>query len=83
MTEFEYDCRNRLIRTGDTYYEYDAENIRTATETPEYREEYVTNSVVQLSSVLVIERTYKNETRTETEEYVYGNGLIYEESSEV
>ena len=58
MTEFDYDCRNRLIRAGDTYYEYDAENIRTAVDTPEYREEYVTDSVSELSRVLVITREY-------------------------
>ena len=83
MTEFEYDCRNRLVRAGDTYYEYDAENVRTATETPEYREEYITESVSQFSRVLVITREYKTEDKTDTEKYYYGNGLIYEKSSEV
>ena len=82
MTEFEYDCRNRLIRAGDTYYEYDAENIRTAVDTPEYREEYVTDSVSELSRVLVITREYKTGNKTDTEKYYYGNGLIYENSSE-
>ena len=83
MTEMEYDCRNRLIRAGDVTYTYDAENIRIATEAPDYVEEYVTDSVGQLSQILVIERIYKNETKTESEEYVYGNGLIYEKSSEL
>ncbi|MBO5388403.1 MAG: hypothetical protein J6A59_09720, partial [Lachnospiraceae bacterium] len=92
MVTFTYDCRNRLISAGDTTYEYDAENIRTAVETPEYREEYVTDSVGELSRVLVITREYKtsaNEENSstdnyvETENYYYGNGLIYEKSSEV
>jgi len=30
MTDFTYDCRNRLIQAGDTKYEYDAENNRIA-----------------------------------------------------
>ena len=83
MTEFEYDCRNRLIRAGDTTYEYDAENVRSAVETPDYREEYVTDSVSELTRVLVITREYKTENKTDTEKYYYGNGLIYENSSEV
>ena len=83
MTEFEYDCRNRLIHAGDTAYEYDAENVRTAVETPEYREEYVTDSVSELSRVLVITREYKTENKTDTEKYYYGNGLIYEKNNDV
>ena len=83
MVTFTYDCRNRLTSAGNTTYEYDAENVRTATETPEYREEYITDSVSELSRVLVITREYKTKNKTETEQYYYGNGLIYEKSSEV
>lgn len=83
MVEFEYDCRNRLIRAGDTTYQYDAGNNRTVTDTPLYREEYVTDTVSDLSKVLVIERTYKTDSKYEIETYYYGNGLIYENSSEV
>ncbi|MBP3620458.1 MAG: hypothetical protein J6J16_01710, partial [Lachnospiraceae bacterium] len=60
MVTFTYDCRNRLVRAGDTTYEYDAEDVRIAVETSEYREEYVTDSVTTLSRVLEVERVYKN-----------------------
>ena len=90
MVSYEYDCRNRLIRAGDTEYTYDAENIRTATITPEYTEEYITDSVSALSRVLEIDRTYQggyiqdNEDNagksTEHEIYYYGNGLVYEKT---
>jgi len=30
MTDFTYDCRNRLVQAGNTKYEYDAENNRIA-----------------------------------------------------
>ena len=90
MVDFEYDCRNRLIRAGDTEYTYDAENIRTAAITPKYTEEYITDSVSALSRVLEIDRTYQggyiqdNEDNagksTEHEIYYYGNGLVYEKT---
>ncbi len=83
MVTFTYDCRNRLTSAGDTIYEYDAENIRTATETPEYREEYVTDTVGDLSRVLVIIRENKTNDKTDVETYYYGNGLIYEKSNDV
>ena len=90
MVHYEYDCRNRLIRAGDTEYTYDAENIRTATITPEYKEEYITDSSGALSRVLEIDRTYQGDyllnneddtgKKTEHEIYYYGNGLAYEKS---
>lgn len=78
MVEFEYDCRNRLIRAGDTLYEYDAENNRIAVETPEYREEYVIDSSQELTRILEIERTYKKDSDREAERdtLYYGNGLL-------
>ena len=83
MVEFEYDCRNRLIRAGDTLYEYDAENNRIAVETPEYREEYVIDSSQELTRILEIERTYKKDSDREAERdtLYYGNGLVYEKNS--
>ncbi len=90
MVHYEYDCRNRLIRAGDTEYTYDAENIRTATITPEYTEEYITDSVSALSRVLEIDRVYQDKyvqenkyndgNYSEHELYYYGNGLAYEKS---
>ena len=54
MTEFTYDCRNRLIKAGDTTYEYDAENTRIAIQTKEKREEYVVDKNTTYSQVLSI-----------------------------
>ena len=75
MVKYEYDCRNRLIRAGDTEYTYDAENI---------------DSSGALSRVLEIDRTYQGDyllnnednsgKNTEHEIYYYGNGLAYEKS---
>ncbi len=52
MEEFVYDCRNRLIKAGDTSYEYDAENNRTAVTTGTKRTEYMVNRQPELSQVL-------------------------------
>ena len=41
-----YDCRNRLIRTGDTTYEYDAENNRTAVTTDDSGQYYMRTTVL-------------------------------------
>ena len=41
-----YDCRNRLIRTGDTTYEYDAENNRTAVTTDDSGLYYMRTTVL-------------------------------------
>ena len=89
MTELEYDCRNRLIKAGDITYEYDAEGNRIATNTPEYREEYVYDTVSNLPQVLVIKR-YDVNSNAEEKEYkdevssniicYYGNGLLYEDN---
>ena len=91
MTELEYDCRNRLIKAGDITYEYDAEGNRIATNTPEYREEYVYDTVSNLLQVLVIKRyDVKDDVSTSEEKYkeevsntiicYYGNGLLYEDN---
>ena len=57
MTNFIYDCRNRLVQAGTTKYEYDAENHRTAIiknagTTEETRTEFVVDSVPELSQML-------------------------------
>ena len=85
MTKLEYDCRNRLIKAGEITYEYDPENNRIATNTRQYREEYVNNASASLVQVLEINR-YKTEddindngTKAyETTVCYYGNGLEYE-----
>ena len=52
MTTFVYDCRNRLIKAGDTSYTYDAENNRIGVETSEKKIEYTINTQPELSQVL-------------------------------
>ena len=93
MTKLEYDCRNRLIKAGDITYEYDAEGNRIATNTSEYREEYIYDTVSNLPQVLVInrydikddvnsnaeEKAYKGEVSSNIICY-YGNGLLYEDN---
>lgn len=76
---------------GDITYEYDAEGNRIATNTPEYREEYVYDTVSNLLQVLVIKRyDVKDDVSTSEEKYkeevsntiicYYGNGLLYEDN---
>jgi RHS repeat-associated protein len=87
MTEFEYDCRNRLIRAGSTTYEYDAENHRTAVNETSRRMEYMVDPNSMFSQILdstVYEATGDGQysaTGSGTL-YVYGLGLIGEESAE-
>ena len=90
MVKFTYDCRNRLIKAGDTEYTYDAENIRTSTKTPYYTEKYITDSSGTLSRVLEVDRVYNNKQvgynkdnsgkNFDHEVYYYGNGLLYQKS---
>jgi len=84
MTEFSYDCRNRLISAGGETYRYDAENVRISVETEEYTETYVTDRVYPLSRTLEIEKNYKNNTTGKeskpsvTTTCYYGTGLVYD-----
>lgn len=83
MTEFEYDCRNRLIRAGDIRYTYDADGVRISAETDEYIEYYVVDRVSDFSQILQIERVYKDNKDDSSDKvvnYYYGLGLIYEDS---
>ena len=87
MTEFTYDCRNRLIKAGDTTYEYDAENTRIAIQTKEKREEYVVDKNTTYSQVLSITTYEKNLFGQFTKEkdstiYTYGIGLISQERTQ-
>ena len=78
MEEFVYDCRNRLIKAGDTSYEYDAENNRTAVIIGTKRTEYVVNSQPELSQILQSRIT--DGEREETTYYFYGKGLLSQEN---
>lgn len=79
MTKFEFDCRNRLVKAGDTSYTYDAENNRIAVTAGTKRTEYVINTQPELSQVL--QGTVTNGGRVETTYYFYGKGLIAQENS--
>ena len=89
MTEFEYDSKNRLIRAGDVRYTYDADGVRISAETDTYIEYYVIDRVNGISQILQIERFYKakgdknqSDSSDRTVNYYYGNGLVYEDSTE-
>jgi hypothetical protein len=71
LTNFVFDSRNRLIKTDETVYHYDAENQRIGIN----QIQYVVNSQPALSQVLV-----KEENGQKTF-YVYGLGLIGQEQS--
>lgn len=88
MADFTYDCRNRLIKVTEadgtvTAYEYDAENIRTASVTGGIRREYITDREAEYSQVLVKTEYEKNAFGRYTKEreqtlYTYGLGLTGE-----
>ena len=83
MSEFAFDCCNRLIQAGNTNYEYDAENNRITVTTGTKRTEYVVNTQPELSQVLQ-SKTYevdKEDTATTTY-YDYGKGLLAQENEE-
>lgn len=80
MTEFVYDCRNRLIKAGDISYTYDADNVRTSVITPDYEETYVVDRVNSPTETLQIIR--KSLEETETINYYYGLGLLYSSSTD-
>ena len=97
MTNFTYDCRNRLIQAGTTKYEYDAEDnriavIRNAETANEVRTEYVVDSVEELSRTLMAteikagsgEATANDDTNPEgtTTYFYYGNGLLAQENAQ-
>ncbi len=84
MTSFTHDCRNRLIKAGDTTYEYDAENTRTAVQTKDRRKEYIVDKEAVYCQALSITTYEKNLLGQYTKEtgctlYTYGNGLISQE----
>ena len=82
VVEFVFDCRNRLVKAGNTIYEYDAENNRIAVTTGTKRTEYVVNSQPELSQVLQSKTIENgNEESAETTYYYYGQGLLAQENS--
>ena len=87
MESYVYDCRNRLVRAGDTSYTYDAENNRIGVFTPKEKTTYVVDSSSKLTQIL-LSVTYLSEaadgvyseTGTQTK-YYYGNGLAAQSDS--
>ena len=77
MQQFTYDSRNRLIRVGNTVYEYDAENNRTAVIVNGNRTDYIINPISSLSQVLISTNQDGSQVF-----YIYGLGLIGQESSD-
>ena len=78
ISNFTFDSRNRLVGVADTIYSYDAENRRVAMSIAGKDTRYVINPLAVLSKVLV--KTDSDGKRTF---YVYGQGLIAEESGGV
>ena len=68
-----------ITQTENAIMEYDAENNRTAVETPEYREEYITDNTGTLTQILEAVRYLKDGKKQNTT-YVYGDGVISEET---
>ena len=70
-----YDSANRLISAGNNSYTYDVENTRVKNLCNGVETQYTYNTNAELSQLLV-----KTTGNTVTK-YVYGNGLIGEESN--
>ena len=90
MADYEYDCRNRLVRVTEedgivTEYEYDAENTRTAVIKDSIKTEYVTDKNTNFSQTLTetdYQKTLFGYTdRLTTKTYTYGTGLISEQKN--
>lgn len=73
MTDFKYNCRNRLISAGGTTYAYDAENNRISKTVNSVKTEYIIDSTGSLTRVLTAS------TDDKITYFVYGIGLISQE----
>ena len=73
--KFTYDSANRLTVAGTRYYVYDVEGTRIKTQKGEDTTKFVYNVNARLSQLLI-----KTENNADTK-YVYGLGLIGEETS--
>lgn len=73
MTDFKYNCRNRLISAGGTTYAYDAENNRINKTVNSVKTEYIIDSTGSLTRVLTAS------TDDKITYFVYGIGLILQE----
>ena len=71
-----YDKRNRLTGAGGSTYTYDAENKRLSNTTTSGTTKYVYSRGAKLDRLLVKQNSDGSTTR-----YIYGNGLLYEETT--
>ena len=74
---FVYDSSNRLISAGDHTYTYNAENVRIRNLCEDEDTTYTYNTNCQLSQLLM------KTTNGAVSKYVYGRGLIGEETGNV
>ena len=77
LGELTFDARNRLISAAGSTYSYDAENHRIQSSTAGDITRYVVNPNATLSQVLVSIAASGSTTR-----YVYGLGLIYQDTDD-
>ena len=75
---YEYDARNRLVKTGDTEYTYTVNDHRIAMITDGVETRFVVDPNHELDQVLMETDSDGNVVRT----YVYGQGLIGFEDAE-
>ena len=76
MSAFEYDSANRLIKAGTNEYTYNAEDVRIRNLCGEEDTTYIYNTNCRLSQLLT------KTTNGVVTKYVYGLGLIGEESAD-
>jgi RHS repeat-associated protein len=77
ITDFGYDSQNRLVFAGDHDYTYNAENVRIRNLCEDEDTSYVYNTNCKLSQLLM------KTTNNVVTKYVYGLGLIGEETNNV
>ncbi|MCG7318599.1 RHS repeat-associated core domain-containing protein [Brevibacillus laterosporus] len=75
---YAYDARNRLVRTGQAHYTYDAEHLRTSMTWKGKTTRYVVDQVEELSRVLM----ELGGDGSPKAYYVYGQGLIGREDAQ-
>ncbi|WP_247681890.1 RHS repeat-associated core domain-containing protein [Paenibacillus sp. Marseille-P2973] len=77
MASYEYDARNRLVRSGKALYTYNMLGTRTSMSWRGKTTQYVVDDLGELSRVLM----ELDEAGTPTAFYVYGLGLIGREAA--
>ena len=77
LNSFGYDSQNRLVSVGNRTYTYNAENVRIRNLCGEDDTTYTYNTNCRLSQLL------QKTTNGVTTKYVYGHGLIGEETNSV